>query len=167
MEQGDRPSKTQRKKTMHELQSLGERLVELNAAQLASIDLPEHLREAVEEAVRVKSHEGRRRQLQYIGKLMRDVDPEPIRERLAAWDGVSRAHVALEHEATRWRARLVEDEAAINEFAEAHPRADLQRIRALARSARAEQAAGRPPKSYRELFRAVREALAPEREEKE
>jgi ribosome-associated protein len=108
-----RPSKTQRKKAMHELQSLGERLVELKEDRLAAIELPEELREAVREARRVRSHEGRRRQMQYIGKLMRGIDPEPIREQFAAWDGQSRAHIALEHEITAWRERLMEDEDTV------------------------------------------------------
>ncbi len=87
MEPEERPSKTQRKKAMHELQSLGERLVALNAEQLARVELPELLREAVQEAARVKGHESRRRQMQYIGRLMRSVDPEPLERALAARPG--------------------------------------------------------------------------------
>ena len=159
MEHEERPSKTQRKKAMHELQSLGERLVGLNAEQLASVDLPEPLREAVREASRVRSHEARRRQLQYIGRLMREIDAEPIREKLAAWEGRSREHTAREHEIERWRDRLLDEEEAIAEFASLHPAADLQQIRALIRNARAERDAGRSPKSFRELFRVLRQAL--------
>ena len=161
MEQGERPSKTQRKKDMHELQSLGERLVALNAEQLAQVVLPEGLRDAVREAAHIKTHEARRRHMQYIGRLMRDVDPEPIRESLATWDGRSRQHAAREHEAARWRERLLEDDAAIGELAAAHPRIDLQRLRTLVKSARADRDANRPPRNYRELFRAIRDALAP------
>jgi ribosome-associated protein len=157
-----RPSKTQRKKEMHELQSLGERLVALNAAQLASIDMPEELREAVAEAQRIRSHEGRRRQLQYIGKLMRGIDPQPIRERMAAWDGQSREHAAREHEVAAWRDRLMEDEAAFTEFSTRCPGADLQHLRTLVRSARADRAAARTPRHYRELFRTLRAALEQE-----
>jgi ribosome-associated protein len=160
----DKPSKSQRKRDMHELQSLGEQLVELNAAQLASVEMPDDLREAVQEAIRIKSHEGRRRQMQYIGRLMRGVDPAPIRERLAAWNGTSRAQVALEHEIARWRDRLIEDETAITELASSRPGIDVHHLRTLARNARAERDSGRPPKSYRELFRALRlsfEAPAP------
>ncbi len=162
----ERPSKTQRKKAMHELQSLGERLVGLNAEQLARVELPDPLREAVQEAARIKGHEARRRQMQYIGRLMRDVDPGPIRETLQAWEGRSRAHAAREHDIGRWRDRLLEEEQALSEFARLHPRADLQHLRALVRQAIAERESGRPPKSYRELFRALRDAI-PETENHE
>ena len=155
----DRPSKTQRKKQMHELQSLGEELVELNAERLAQVEMPEDLRDAVREAQRIRSHEGKRSQMQYIGRLMRDVDPAPIRERLAAWRGQSRAHNAYEHELTRWRERLIDEEGAFAEFAALHPRVDLQHLRQLARNARHERDASKPPRSFRELFRALREAL--------
>src|SRR5438128_9573144 len=85
----DRPSKTQRKREMHDLQSLGTELVGLSEQQLASIELPERLLDAVMEAKHMTKFEAKRRQMQYIGKIMRDVDPEPIRERLAAWKAVS------------------------------------------------------------------------------
>jgi ribosome-associated protein len=156
-----KPSKSQRKRDMHELQSLGERLVELSAEQLASVEMPEDLREAVREAVRVKSHEGRRRQMQYIGRLMREVDPAPIRERLAAWEGRSHEQTAREHELVRWRERLMEDESALTELASRCPGMDLQHLRGLVRNARAERDAGRAPKSYRELFRVLRGSLFP------
>ena len=83
------PSKTQRKKQMHDLQELGAQLVELNDDQLASIELPESLLDAVNEARRVTKFEAKRRQLQYIGKLMRNIDPEPIRTSISAWRAVS------------------------------------------------------------------------------
>lgn len=154
-----RPSKSERKRQMHELQSLGERLVELNAAQLASVELPEDLREAVVEAQRIRAHEGKRRQLQYIGRLMREVDPEPIRSRLAAWQGQSRERAALEHEIGAWRERLMEDESAFAELSSRHPSVDLDRLRSLVRDARADRAAGRPPRHYRELFRELRHTI--------
>jgi ribosome-associated protein len=155
----DRPSKTRRKKDMHELQSLGEELVELNADRLASVQLPEELRDAVEEARRIKSREGRRRQLQYIGRLMREVDPEPIREKLAGWAGQSREQTAREHEIAAWRERLIEDDAAFTALSSRCPNADFQRLRTLARNARADRTAGRPPRHYRELYRALRDAF--------
>ena len=155
----DRPSKTQRKKDMHALQSLGEELVELKADRLAAVDLPEELRDAVQEARRITSHEGRRRQLQYIGRLMREVDPEPIRAKLAGWAGQSREATAREHEIAAWRDRLIEDDGAFTEFSSRCPGADLQHLRTLARHARADRGAGRPPRHYRELFRELRAAL--------
>jgi ribosome-associated protein len=153
----DRPSKTQRKKDMHALQSLGEKLVALNPDRLAQVDMPEELRDAVAEAQRIRSHEGRRRQMQYIGRLMREVDPEPIREKLAGWEGQSREYNAREHEIGAWRDRLIEDDGAFTELSTRWPRADLQRLRALVRSARADKTAGRAPRHYRDLFRALRD----------
>jgi ribosome-associated protein len=156
----DAPSKTQRKLEMQALQALGQRLVGLNTAQLATLALPEPLGEAVADAQRIRSREGLRRQLQYIGRLMREVDPAPIRAQLEVWDGRSRTATAAHHQAERWRDRLLGDDAALTEFARAHPRADLQRLRACVREARKEQLAGREPRHFRELFRLIRNAAA-------
>ena len=160
MQEQERPSKTRRKRDMHELQALGERLVELNAEQLASIALPENLRDAVDAARRITRHEARRRQLQYIGRLMRSVDPEPIREKLKIWHGLSAAHAARLHRVERWRDRLMDEEPALDEFARTHVGADMQRLRTLVRNARDERSAGRPPRSYRELFRLLRDIVS-------
>ena len=156
----EKPSKTARKRAMHELQTLGERLIGLNSEQLAAIALPEDLQDAIERARRITKHEARRRQLQYIGRLMRDVDPEPIREKLRAWDGVSTEETARVHRIERWREKLLENDGAIGALVHAHPGIDTQRLRALARNAREERAAGRPPRAYRELFRALRDIIA-------
>jgi len=155
----EKPSKTERKRVMHELQALGERLVGLNPDQLAAIALPEDLRDAVEQAQRITKHEARRRQMQYIGRLMRDVDPEPIRERLKAWDGVSTEETARLHRIERWREELIEDDGAFGALARTHPGIDIQRVRALVRNARGERSAGRPPRAYRELFRTLRDII--------
>jgi ribosome-associated protein len=155
----EKPSKTQRKREMHELQALGARLVELNTEQLAEVGLPDDLREAIEFAQRTTKHEARRRQMQYIGKLMRSVDPAPIREKLKIWDGVSVEHTAQQHRIERWRDRLLEDESVADELVRAHPGIDARHLRALARKARDERAAGAPPRAYRELFRALREIV--------
>jgi ribosome-associated protein len=155
----EKPSKTQRKREMHELQTLGARLVELNSEQLAAIGLPDDLRDAVEFARRTTKHEARRRQMQYIGKLMRSVDPAPIREKLKVWDGVSAEHTARQHRVERWRDRLLEDETAVDELLRAHPGIDARHLRALARKAREERRAGSPPRAYRELFRTLREIV--------
>jgi ribosome-associated protein len=156
----DAPSKTQRKLAMHALQALGERLVALNAAQLASIALPEALREAIAAAQRMRSREALRRQRQYIGRLMREIDPAPLRAQLEVWDGRSRAATAAHHRAERWRERLLDDDAALTEFAREHPRADVQHVRACVREARKERLAGREPRRLRELFRLIRAAVA-------
>jgi ribosome-associated protein len=152
-------SKTQRKRAMHALQDLGEALVGLSPERRAALDLPEPLREAVDEAKRLKSFEARRRQLQYIGRLMRDVDPEPIRARIDAWEGNSRLHAAWLHDLERWRDRLLADADALTEVAQACPGADLQHLRTLVRNARADADAGKPPRHYRALFQALKELM--------
>lgn len=151
-----RPSKTRRKKDMHALQALGESLVELNAAQLQNIELPEALRHAIEEAQQLRKHEARRRQMQYIGRLMRSVDPAPIQAYLDSLAGQSATATAALHRVERWRDRLIEDDAAFTEFANSYPHADLQPLRASVREARKEHATNRPPRHYRELFRLIK-----------
>ena len=153
-------SKTRRKREMHDLQALGERLTGLNAAQLGALDLPEDLRDAVLESHHLTKHEARRRHMQYIGRLMRSVDPQPIRDKLLEWDGQSGAHTALLHRVERWRDRLVEDENAAQEFARElgarGAQVNWQALRSQAREARAERAQQRPPRQYRELFKLIR-----------
>src|SRR5688500_12744886 len=140
---------------MHDLQALGAELVALNEQQLASMDLPERLLDAVQEARRMTKFEARRRQMQYIGKLMRDVDPEPIRNRLAAWKAVSTESTARLHAIERWRTRLLEEEDAMTELLREYPHADSARLRTLVRNATREREQGRPPRSFRELFRVL------------
>jgi ribosome-associated protein len=169
----DRPSKTQLKKAMHELQELGEALLRLPDARLAAIPMPEPLLLALQQLRRTRSHEGRRRQLQYVGKLMRGVDAQPLREAVAAQQlGPARETLAL-HEAERWRDRLLESDDALTPWLAAHPQTDAQALRTLIRNARREAAAapsaaadaggpGATPRKgryYRELFRALSEQL--------
>ena len=159
-EHDERPSKTRRKRAMHELQALGARLAGLRDDQLARFELPEPLRDALRETRSVRTREGRRRQLQYVGRLMREVDPAPIRAALAALDGVSAAATAAHHRAERWRERLLADDAALVEFARECPSADLQALRSCLREARRERGMARPPRHYRALFHLVKTALA-------
>jgi len=156
--QDEIPSKTKKKQEMHELQRLGAALVQLSAAHLERMTLPEELAQAVHAARRIRSHGAKRRQLQLIGRLMRALDPEPIRAQLAVVEGGSAQARASHQRVEHWRVRLMEDEGALTEFAHAHPGADLQKLRALLRNARKEQEEGRPPRAYRDLFRIVREA---------
>lgn len=161
-----RPSKSQRKRDSHELQDLGEALAEMPAARLATLDIPEGLRDAITELRRTRSHEGRRRQMQYVGKLMRSVDEGPLREAVAESQiGSARATLAL-HEAERWRAALLLEDEALTRWVAEHPDTDVQHLRSLVRSARAEAlppagagTATRQVRSYRELFQFVREGL--------
>jgi ribosome-associated protein len=154
-------SKTKRKQEMHELQALGAALVSLPEAQVRELSLEAPLRDAVLEARRIKSHEARRRQMQYIGRLMRNVDAAPIRERLAALEGHSASATAFHRRLEGWRERLLADDAALTEFAQAFPHADLQALRALLRNARKELKEGRPPRAQREIFRLLRDAATP------
>ena len=151
-------SKTRKKALSHALQKLGTELVELSKERLDSMALPEDLAQAVREARRITAHEGRRRQMQYIGKLMREIDPAAIQERLDAWRGQSKAEIARQHGIERMRERLIEDDAALTEFAAKHPGIDLQALRGLIRNARKETAEGRAPKAFREIFKVIRDA---------
>jgi len=150
-------SKTRRKQEMHELQALGAALVELPESRLRALGLHENLLQAVVEAKRIRSHGAKRRQLQYIGRLMRDVDAAPIRAGLAAIEGHSAQAAAQHRRAEAWRERLLGDDAALTQFAAEHPGADLQALRALIRNARKESKEGRPPRAARELFRMIRQ----------
>ena len=153
----ERPSKSAVKRAMTELQDLGTELVALSVDQLKKIDLPDDLRTAVRDAKRITQHEAHRRQLQYIGKLMRTLDAEPIRAALDEINGVSAAAVARMHALERLRTRFLADEKVIGEIAAAHPEADLQHLRQLRRNALKEQELGKPPRAFRELFRVLRE----------
>ncbi|UJP05477.1 MAG: DUF615 domain-containing protein [Nitrosomonas sp.] len=154
-EQDIEPSKTQRKKAMHVLQEIGEQLVELDPKKLAEFDLPEILSDAIRQARGMQKFGARRRQLQYIGRLMREIDAQPIQQKLDSWRHASVHQTARLHHLERWRERLLNDEHAITEFAATYPHADLQHLRLLIRNARKEKAAEKPPKSFRLLFQAL------------
>jgi len=153
-------SKTRKKQEMHELQALGADLVRLSDSQLGTIEIPQKLREALLEAKRIRSHEARRRQMQYIGRLMREVDPAPIRSRLGELEGNSAQATARHRRLEAWRERLLGDDTALTAFAAEYPGAGLQALRALIRNARKEAAGGKPPRAYRELFRALKDIAA-------
>jgi len=159
MNEQERPSKTQRKKQMHELQALGERLVELSPEQLAHLALPEDLHDALLEARRVPGRESRRRHMQYIGRLMRRVDPAPIRDRLEILDGRSHEQIARQHAIERWRERLLVEDGALQEFSEGFAVREWEALRELVIEARRERREGRTPRRYRELFQAIKEIL--------
>ena len=152
----DLPSKSQRKRDMDALQDIGAELTELNVQQLDSIELPESLREAVLEARAMKHNEARRRQVQYIGKLMRQVDPAPIRTKLDGFLSVSAEHTAQLHHIERWRERLLADPKSVAEFIATYPEADSQQLRTLLRNTADERARAKPPKNYRALFQMIR-----------
>jgi ribosome-associated protein len=144
---------------MHDLQAIGATLVKLSPERLARLDLPPALREAVAEAQRLSKHEAVRRALQYIGKLMRDVDAEPIIEQLNALEAPSRKQTAVFHIAEKWRLALVEDPAKVAEFVQEFADADAGKLRELALGAGEEKRLGRPPHKYRELFHVLNAIL--------
>jgi ribosome-associated protein len=153
------PSKTKIKKQMHELRDLGKELTELGKDQLAQLDIPENLRDAIREMKNINKFGAQRRQIQYIGKLMRDVDPAPILAKLDAWKGKSQQHTAYMHLLERWRDRLMENDHALTELLAAHPEADAQHLRTLIRNAHKEIEANKPPKNFREIFQVLREII--------
>lgn len=154
-----RPSKTRLKQEAHELQTLGRELSELPDDRLAAIDMPDALREALLTYRRTKSHEGKRRQLQYVGKQMRAADAEPLREAVAAFKLGSAKDTLRLHQTERWRDELVANDEALTRWTQQFPQSDLQRLRSLIRSARKdasnapEQRSGR---GYRELFQFIK-----------
>lgn len=154
------PSKTRRKAEMHALQDLGEALIRLDPKRLAEIAseaaLPERLVDAIREAQSITAWGGRKRQLQFVGKLMRDVDPEPVRRRLALWAHGHAVDSARQHALEQWRDRLIAEPAALDLLAAEKPRLDRPRFRALIARARDEQARGQPPHAFRELFRELK-----------
>lgn len=156
-ESTDRPSKTKQKQAMHELRDLGAELVELSVGQLKRINLPENIFEAVRDCQKITAHGAHRRQIQYLGKLMRTVDEEPIRAGLALIRGESSAETARLHRLERFRARFIEDESFLTEIAAVWPQVDLQHMRQLRRNTLKEQEAGKPPKNFRAIFQILQE----------
>lgn len=163
-EDGDaRPSKTQLKNRSHELQTLGMELAALSDSALAAAPMPEPLRDAIELYRRTRTHEGRRRQMQYVGKLMHNADEAALREAVAAATlGTAQSALAL-HEAERWRAELIADDDAMTRWMADHPDTDTQQLRSLVRAARRDAAGrvpeDRQPKSFRELFQFIKPML--------
>ena len=156
------PSKTRRKQEMHALQDIGEQLVELNKDRLAQLNLPDNLLDAVIEAKRLTRHEARRRQMQYLGKLMRTVDAAPIRAKMDEWNNVTRNQAAKFHLVERWRERLLAEPNALNDLIKEYAQADIQQIRTLIRNAQKEAEHGKPPKSSRALFKILRAVILAE-----
>lgn len=144
---------------MHALQDLGEALVALDVKRLSELDLPERLFDALVQARGIRAHEGRRRQMQFIGKLMRDIDPAPVEAALARWTSGSREDNIRFAAIERWRDELLHDDTALERFVLAHPATDRPALAALVRDAREERARGSPPHRFRELFRHLKSVL--------
>ena len=161
-EEYERPSKSQRKREMTALQKTGEQLVNESADRIKRTPMPENLREAILECQRIRNHEGRRRQLQYIGKIMRSLDEEAIatiNRTIESWRGLSKADTLLMHALENQREKLLANERALTEFLHKYPQADIQQLRTLIRNAKKETAANKPPKAYREIYRLLKQIM--------
>jgi ribosome-associated protein len=146
-------SKTRRKHVMLALQDLGETLTELRPDRLAALALPERLAEAIATARKLTRHEARRRQMQFVGKLMRDIDPAPIEAQLVKWAAAPNAEKARLADVERWRERLLDEPDALDQLCVRLPRADRPRLAGLVARATHERSHGSAPHAYRELFR--------------
>ena len=155
------PSKSQRKREAAALQEAGVKLVGLSPAQLDKIPLPAELLAEIRTAQGIRQRGARRRQLQYIGKLMRRIDTEPILDALAGLEAGSLAEKRLHHQVERLCETLLTDnETELTTFFDHYPAADRQHLRQLVRKAAQEQAQNKPPRSRRILFRYLREIIA-------
>ena len=155
----DGPSKTQLKKDMHELQELGEVLTTLSNDKLDQLDLPEFLRDALDELNRVGKHEATRRHMQFIGKLMRDIDPAPIRAQIDRWEMGTRANKAAFKASERWRDRLIAEPDSLTEFATQQPEIDREALNEQLKRARLQAARGEAPAASRQVFRMIYRVL--------
>ncbi|MFS2114852.1 ribosome biogenesis factor YjgA [Herbaspirillum frisingense] len=156
----DRPSKSQLKREMDALQKLGESLVAEPRDRVKRVPMPEDVRDAILECQQIKDHEGRRRQMQYVGKKMRTLEPDElaiIQKTIDSWHGASKAETAAMHALERRREKLLADDQALTELLDRHPEVDAQHMRTLIRNARKEQAEHKPPKAYREIFQILKQ----------
>jgi ribosome-associated protein len=164
----DRPSKSQVKREMQALQDLGTELVALPKDALKRMPMPEKLDEAVREARRITDFEGKRRQVQYVGRVMRsllDTEIAALRTALDTYKGVNKSETAKLHWIERTREKLLADDAALTEFIRRHPGADPQQGRTLIRNARKEAEQSKPPRYFRELFQWIKNAAGADEEE--
>ncbi|MDT8991148.1 ribosome biogenesis factor YjgA [Curvibacter sp. APW13] len=173
---GDEPTRTDLKKESSELQKLGEDLLTLRAELMEKLELPARLVEAVAEAKRITNFEGKRRQMQFIGKLMRQLPPEQVeavRAALVEQHMPSRKETELLHHAEKWRAQLIANDDAVGQWLNIHPATDSQQLRALVRQARKDAKPEKPGeaprhgRAYREIFQLVRTALGGDNESEE
>lgn len=159
----ERPSKSEMKRQSDALQKLGEELVDQPRDRVKRVPMPDDLRDAILMCQTIKDHGGRRRQLQFVGKKMRSLEPEEvaaIQRTIEGWRGASKAETAALHAVERKREKLLADDQALTALLAEHPDLDAQQLRTLIRNARKEQAENKPPKAYREIFQLLK-GLAP------
>jgi ribosome-associated protein len=156
----ERPSKSELKRQMNDLQKLGEQLVAEPRDRVKRVPMPDAVKDAILMCQTISNHEGRRRQMQYVGKMMRTLDEEEvavIQRTIDSWKGMSKAETAALHALERRRDKLLADDKALTELLAEHPELDVQQLRTLIRNARKEQAENKPPKAYREIFQILKE----------
>lgn len=156
----ERPSKSQLKREMAALQKLGQELIDQPRDRVKRVPMPDDVRDAILECQLIKDHEGRRRQLQFVGKKMRSLEPAEIaaiQHAIDSWKGASKAETATMHALEKKRDKLLADDKALTELLEQHPHLDAQHLRTLIRNARKEQAENKPPKAYREIFQLLKQ----------
>jgi ribosome-associated protein len=156
----DRPSKSELKRQSNELQKLGEQLISEPRDRVKRVPMPDEVKDAILMCQTITNHEGRRRQLQYVGKMMRTLDEEEvavIQRTIESWKGASKAETAALHALERRRDKLLADDKALTQLLEEHPELDVQQLRTLIRNARKEQAENKPPKAYREIFQILKD----------
>ena len=163
------PSRSQERRDALDVLKLGERLAGLTDAQLAKLPVPDDLLPHVLETRRITSHIARKRQLAFLAKQMRREDDgtlDAIRDALDEKGEAARLETAAMHRAEAWRDRLLDEgDAALSELLDAHPGADRQQLRQLVRSALDERRKDKPPRAYRELYRAIRALEGPASDE--
>ena len=160
----ERPSKSELKRQMTALQKLGAELIAEPRDRVKRVPMPEDVRDAILECQLIKDHEGRRRQLQYVGKKMRSLEEHELAEiqkMLDSWIGASKSETAALHAIERKRDKLLADDNALTVLLEQNPQLEAQHLRTLIRNARKEQAENKPPKAYRELFQILKSLQAP------
>ena len=156
----ERPSKSQLKREMTGLQKLGQELIDQARDRVKRVPMPEDVRDAILECQKIKDHEGRRRQLQFVGKKMRTLDEAEvalIQKTIDSWKGASKSETATMHALERRRDKLLASDTAVTELMAEHPEIDAQQLRTMIRNARKEQAESKPPKAYREIFQLLKE----------
>ena len=156
----ERPSKTELKRQSNELQKLGEDLVNEPRDRVKRVPMPEDVRDAILACQNISNHEGRRRQIQFIGNKLRTLDEEEvaiIQRTIDSWKGMSKADTAALHAIERRRDKLLADDSALTVLLQENPELDVQQLRTLIRNARKEQAENKPPKAYREIFQILKQ----------
>ncbi len=142
------------------LQKLGEELVNEARDRVKRVPMPEDVRDAILMCQTITNHEGRRRQMQFVGKKMRTLDEAEvaiIQQTIDSWKGMSKADTAALHALERRRDKLLADDKALTVLLAEHPELDGQHLRTLIRNARKEQAENKPPKAYREIFQILKD----------